>query len=263
MLKRLKIARHVAVEEGDPHTRIDGKPAVLPSEHVGGGRGVEQASESEPADHAAADPLGEGGQIGRGDRPGRHEQRRAVTARFVGSRLEDAVGHAGVEVHVMVERRAEAMQEGDGAESRAGGRGCVGSRVDTGGREQQPLDLSKKDLRERCDGLGAVGEHTAQSLRHRNHPLPYGDRRNNVIGEVCGGLCHVATVAGWADAPSLAGESDDEPLAAARAQSAGESQAEDAACEVAAEFLADGAGTGRSAWTRDSSQVSRFSETTL
>jgi hypothetical protein len=148
MLKRLKIARHVAVEEGDPHTRIDGKPAVLPSEHVGGGR------------------------------------------------------------------------------------------------EQQPLDLSKKDLRERCDGLGAVGEHAAQSLRHRNHPLPYGDRRNDVIGEVCGGLCHVATVAGWADAPSLAGESDDEPPAAARAQSAGESQAEDAACEVAAEFLADGARHG-------------------
>ena len=42
MLERLKIARHVAVEERDADTRVDRKPAVLQGEHVGGGRGVEQ-----------------------------------------------------------------------------------------------------------------------------------------------------------------------------------------------------------------------------
>jgi hypothetical protein len=42
---------------------VDGKPAVLPAEHVGGGRGVEQASEPEPSDHAAADSLGQCGQV--------------------------------------------------------------------------------------------------------------------------------------------------------------------------------------------------------
>ena len=103
-----KIARHIAVDERDQDTRIDGKPAVLPGEHVGGGRGVEQASEPEPADHAAAHPLGERSQISRGDWPGRQERRRGVSAYFGGSRHEDTVGHAGVQVHVAVERRAEA-----------------------------------------------------------------------------------------------------------------------------------------------------------
>jgi hypothetical protein len=41
MLEAPKIAGHVAVEEGDPDARIDGKPAVRPSEHLGGGRGGE------------------------------------------------------------------------------------------------------------------------------------------------------------------------------------------------------------------------------
>jgi hypothetical protein len=44
MLETSKIAWHVAVEERDPDTRVDGKPAVLPGKHVGGGRGVEQAN---------------------------------------------------------------------------------------------------------------------------------------------------------------------------------------------------------------------------
>ena len=34
-------------------SRVDGKPIVLPGEHVGGGSDIEQASEPEPADHAA------------------------------------------------------------------------------------------------------------------------------------------------------------------------------------------------------------------
>ena len=71
MLETPKIARHVSVDERDPDTGVDGKPAVIPGEHVGGGRGVEQARKPEPPDRAATDSLGEGGQIGRGDRPGR------------------------------------------------------------------------------------------------------------------------------------------------------------------------------------------------
>ena len=46
---------------------VVGKPAVLPDEHVGGGGGVEQARKPEPADHAAAHPLGERGQVSLGD----------------------------------------------------------------------------------------------------------------------------------------------------------------------------------------------------
>jgi len=141
VLERLKIAGHVAVDERDPDARIDGKPAVLPGEHVGGRSSVEQARKPEPPDHAATQPLGERGQIGRGKRPGRQELRRGVAACFVGSRHEDAVGHARVEVHMVVERRAEAVQERDGAEPRAGGIRRVGIMWDTGDREQEPLDL--------------------------------------------------------------------------------------------------------------------------
>jgi hypothetical protein len=163
MLERLKVVRHVAVDERDPHTRIDGKPAVLPGEHVGGGRGVEQACTSEPPDHAAADPLGECGQIGRGDwsrrrlssaggfafAPPAERSRRGVTRRCgVCRRHKDTVGHACVEVHVMVERRAEAVQEGDGAESRAGGCRRVGVPRHACGRTQKSLDLCDEDLRE-------------------------------------------------------------------------------------------------------------------
>jgi hypothetical protein len=81
VLKTLKIAGHVAGKERDPDTRVDGNPAVLPGEYVGGGRRFEQVREPEPADHAAADSLGERGQIGRGDRPRWDERRRSVTRR--------------------------------------------------------------------------------------------------------------------------------------------------------------------------------------
>ena len=68
VFQALKVARHIAVDERDPHTRIDGKPAVLPGEHGGSRRSVEQVSEPEPADHAAAYSLGEHGQVDLSDR---------------------------------------------------------------------------------------------------------------------------------------------------------------------------------------------------
>jgi hypothetical protein len=144
-----------------------------------------------------------------------------------------------MEVHVMVERRTETVQEGDGAQPRAGGCGRVGGPGDACGSAQQPLDLIKKDLREGRDGRGAVGKHAAQSLGHGDHPLPHGHGWNHVIDEMRGGLGHVAAVAGRADAPALAGERHHERLAAACAQGTGESEAEDAALEIAAEFLRD------------------------
>ena len=54
-----------------------------------------------------------------------------------------------------------------------------------------------------------------------------------------GGLRHVPAIAGWAHPAPLARERDDKPLAAARAESTAEPEAEDAALEIAAEFLLD------------------------
>jgi hypothetical protein len=87
-----------------------------------------------------------------------------------------------MQVHVVVERRAEAVQEGDGSESRVGG-GAGGNRYACRSA-QQSLDLGKKDLREGPDGRRPVGEKTSQPLRHGDHPLPHGHRRDDVIGEM-------------------------------------------------------------------------------
>ena len=50
------------------------------------------------------EPDPERGQMNGSDWPGRRERRRGVTRCFGGSRHEDAVGHACVQVHVVVER---------------------------------------------------------------------------------------------------------------------------------------------------------------
>jgi hypothetical protein len=65
---------------------------------------------------------------------------------------------------MMVERRAEAVQEGDATEPRAGSTRCVGSSGDTGGRDQSPLDLVEEDAREGGDGSRSVGEKAPEQL---------------------------------------------------------------------------------------------------
>ena len=140
---------------------------------------------------------------------------------------------------MVIERRAEAVQERDTTEPRAGSTRCVGSSGDTGGRDQSPLDLVEEDSRHGGDGSGSVGEHAPQSLGHGDHPLPHGHRRNDVIGEMRRRLGHVAAVAGRADAAALAGECHDESLAACCAPAAGEAEAEEPALEIAAELVLD------------------------
>jgi hypothetical protein len=112
------------------------------------------------ADHAAAHPLGERGQIGLGDRSGRQERRRGVAPRAVGRRHEDAFGCAYVQVHVVVERRAEAVQEGHGAEPWASGCGGAGVTRHACDSAQQPLDLLNEDSCESGDGRRPIGEKT-------------------------------------------------------------------------------------------------------
>jgi hypothetical protein len=91
-------------------------------------------------------------------------------------------------MHVVVERRTEAVEEGDGAEPRARGRGCVDSIGDACGSAQQSLDLIKEDLREGVYSCGPVGKHAAQALGDGDHPLPHGHRWDHVIRKVGGSL---------------------------------------------------------------------------
>ena len=71
VLEAPQVARHVPVHEGDADARVDGKTAVLPGEHVGGGLGVEESVAEEPAHESRADAVGECQEIGRRDGPGR------------------------------------------------------------------------------------------------------------------------------------------------------------------------------------------------
>ena len=78
------------------------------------------------------------------DRPGRQERRRGVAPCLISSRHEDAVGHAGVQVDMVVERRTKAVQKGDAAEPRAGGCGGDGVTRAACRSAEQSLDLIKE-----------------------------------------------------------------------------------------------------------------------
>ena len=112
VLETLKIARHVAVDERNPDAGVHREPAVLSSEHIAGRIGVDEPLHAEPTHDTPAHLLGERGQIGLDDRPCRQERRRPATGWH-----EDAVGRARMQVHMVIERRSEAVQKGHGAES--------------------------------------------------------------------------------------------------------------------------------------------------
>jgi len=65
----------------------------------GGRVGVEEPLHMEPPHDTTAHLLGERGQIGLGDRSSRQERRQPVAGRH-----ENAVGHARMQMHVVVER---------------------------------------------------------------------------------------------------------------------------------------------------------------
>ena len=188
MFEWLKIDMQLETKERDPDAGIDRKPAVLPGEHVGGGRGVEESLHAEPPHDTTAYLLGEYGQMNLSDRPRRQERRRLITGRH-----EDAIGDARMEMHVPVERRAEAVDEGDGTEPRA----CGGGTREACRSAQESLYSRDEDPRKGCDHALAVGEEAAQPLRHGDHPLAHGHWWDDMIDQVCGRLRHASVIAAF------------------------------------------------------------------
>ena len=152
----------------------------------------------EPAHESRADALGERQEVGRRDGPGWQKRDAFLNGH------EEAVGHARMEVDVAVQSGAEAVEEGDGAEPRAEGLAGGGVRHDGHCSAEPPLNLVEEDPREGGDGYGPVGEDAPQSLRHGDHPLPDGHRRDDTVGKVRGRFGHAAARAGRTDAPALA-----------------------------------------------------------
>jgi len=77
-----------------------------------------------------------------------------------------------------------------------------------------------------------------------------GQARDDMVGQMCGGLHHAAGGAGWTDASALAGSGNEEVVpavgAAGTGKAVGEDAAvEDAAVEVAAQFRLGGCGRAR------------------
>ena len=107
-------------------------------------------------------------------------------------------------MHVVIDRRSEAVQKGDGAESRASYARPVAGTGQARRRTEQSFYSRDEDSREGRDRVEPVSEEAAQPLRHGDHPLPHRYRRNDVVDEMRSCLCHPATVAGGTDTPALA-----------------------------------------------------------
>ena len=214
---------------------VDGEPAGIPREQVGGGLGVEEAASLVPPDESATDSLGEGVEVAGGDRPGGDELDGVVIVGRVVSdaRHEHAVGDARMKMDVVVEGRPEAVEERDAADARrvgplVGWRGLHACRL-----THKPLDFAHEDVRECGDSFGPKPKKPPQTLRHGDHPLPHGDRWNDVIDQVRRGLRHAPAVARWADAPPLAREGHEKIVTAGAAPCPGKPKAENPAAEVA------------------------------
>ena len=144
--------------------------------------------------------------------------------------LEKPVHDAEMIVKVRVQRRAEPMQEADGAHR--GRCRCGGTGLPEGG-----LEGSKQDVQDRCGGPGPVMEEGPEAFGNGEDDLADGYVGKNVIHQVRCSLGHAPGVARGTGAPPLAGKGHEEVVAAGCASSPGEAMSQDATPQVAPELL--------------------------
>jgi hypothetical protein len=136
----------------------------------------------------------------------------------------DAVESQGVEVEVEIERRPEALEEGDGAALRVAGSPMT---------SRAPAQLGEEGPHEGAEHLAresrVVGTAVAERVGKREHPLADRNLGQNAVDEVCGGVGHAAAAAGGTKAAPLARKGDEAIVAAVVAVQAQEAVGEDAA----------------------------------
>jgi hypothetical protein len=157
-----EVARHVAVDERDPHAGVHREPTVFSSNHLGGRIGVEEPLHVEPTHDTATHLLGERGQIRLGDRPSRQERQRPVTGRH-----EHADGRTRMQMHVVIERRSKAVQKGHGTETRASRARPFTGTGQVRRSTEQPLNLFDRSSRSMCaeTGCSATARVSSQPSR--------------------------------------------------------------------------------------------------
>ncbi len=86
------------------------------------------------------------------------------------------------------------------------------------------------------------GQVPADAHWKRQHPMAHGNARQDALDQMRGGVVRAARGAGRADPAALAGERDQQLVAAVAAADAGEAVGEDPAVEVAGKLALDKAG---------------------
>ena len=155
------------------------------------------------------------------------ERRRAVGAAPV-----HPVQHQAVQVDVEVGRRAEALDQRDGAAV-----AFVG--LEPGSLQQMARDHALHHLQHRRDQLGLRGQQQAQRDRQRQHPLPHRHVRDDVVDQVRRGLRHAPRAARRAEPAALAAEGQQLVVAALAAAQPQEAVGQDAALEEGVELVLD------------------------
>ena len=110
---------------------------MLPGEHVGRGLTTEKPLPAKPPHQPQPYLLGDFREVCRGQRPSRVKRHAAA----IGGPLEHSVGHAGMQMHKLVERGAKPVLERDRTQPRAGLSRRVTSSWQIRRMTKQPFDL--------------------------------------------------------------------------------------------------------------------------
>jgi hypothetical protein len=114
-----------------------------------------------------------------------------------GVRFDDALNDEVVAVHLRIEQRAKAVDEGHRADP------GIGARRRAGAAQGLFHDAQENAQRQRLD-RGIVVQVITQPHGNRQHPLADRQSRTNVVGQVGGGFDHPPGVASGTDTTALA-----------------------------------------------------------
>jgi len=114
-----------------------------------------------------------------------------------GVSLENALDGEAVEVHLRIEQRAKAVDEGHRADP------GIRARRRAGAAQGLFHDAQENAQHQRLD-RPIMLEVITQPLGNRQHPLADRQSRKNVVGQVGGGFDHPPGVAGGTDTTALA-----------------------------------------------------------
>ena len=221
---------------------IAGEPGVL-------GIAFEKAATFEQAADASGERDGQRLELRGGRCPDAVKAERSVRALDV-----DAVEQEHMEVHVQVQRAAEALDQGHRPSPRVLPR-------EPGLGDQVRGETAVDDAERRAHDLGVVGEQEPERVRHAQHPLAHGPFGEDLVDEVGGALGHASGAAARTEAAASATEGDETLGATAVAGDAQEpvfepQMAVDMIASVRCRLPRDGSASGFEEGTRPSHEPS-------